>query len=93
MRCLPAEELEKGKSMARGRIQLRMEDTRSVAGWLGSQELLLGQILTVDDVVEQINNVSMDDFMRVAKTILDPGRAVLAAVGPFEDESTFAGLI
>ncbi len=93
VRCLPAEELEKGKSMARGRIQLRMEDTRSVAGWLGSQELLLGQILTVDDVVEQINNVSMDDFMRVAKTILDPGRAVLAAVGPFEDESTFAGLI
>jgi len=91
--CLPAEELEKGKSMARGRIQLRMEDTRSVAGWLGSQELLLGEILTVDEVVEQITKVTMDDVMRVAKTVLDPARATLAAVGPFENDSTFAGLI
>ena len=91
--CLPAAELEKGKSMAKGRIQLRMEDTRSVAGWLGSQELLLGRIETVDEVVDRIEAVTMDDVMRVAKSVLDPSKATLAAVGPFEDDSVFAGLI
>jgi predicted Zn-dependent peptidase len=91
--CLPAAELEKGKSMAQGRIQLRMEDTRSVAGWLGSQELLLGRIDSVDEVVEQIQAVTLDDVMRVAKTVLDPSTATFAAVGPFEDDALFAGLI
>jgi len=91
--CLPAAELDKGKSMAQGRIQLRMEDTRSVAGWLGSQELLLGRIETVDEVVAQIQAVTLDDVMRVAKSVLDPSKVTLAAVGPFEDDAVFAGLI
>jgi predicted Zn-dependent peptidase len=90
---LPPEELRKGKQMARGRIQLRMEDTRSVAGWLGSQELLLDRILTVDEVVEKIEAVTLDDVIRVGRQILDPRRATLAAVGPFPDDAVFAGLI
>ncbi|MGE5594570.1 MAG: M16 family metallopeptidase [Hyphomicrobiales bacterium] len=93
LETLPQSELEKGKMMARGRIQLRMEDTRSVAGWLGSQELLLGDILTVDDVVGRIDAVTLDDVIRVGREILRPEAAVIAAVGPFEDESTFTGLI
>jgi predicted Zn-dependent peptidase len=90
---IPAVEFEKSKSMARGRIQLRMEDTRSVAGWLGSQELLLSEILTVDDVVKRINAVTIDDVLRVGRELLQPGLASLAAVGPFEDDATFAGLL
>jgi predicted Zn-dependent peptidase len=93
LEALPAIEMEKGRQMAKGRIQLRMEDTRSVAGWLGSQELLLGHILTVDDVVQRLDAVTMDDVLRVGREILQPGCATLAAVGPFEDHRTFEGLI
>jgi predicted Zn-dependent peptidase len=93
LRDLPAKELAKAKQMARGRIQLRMEDTRSVAGWLGSQELLLGEILTADEVVERLDAVTIDDVLRVGKELLRPELATLAAVGPFEDDSTFSGLI
>lgn len=93
LKGFPASELEKAKSMARGRIQLRMEDTRSVAGWLGAQELLLGEILAVDQVVQRIDQVTMDDVLRVGHDILQSQKATLAAVGPFEDDSTFAGLI
>ena len=93
LKGIPASEFEKSKSMARGRIQLRMEDTRSVAGWLGSQELLLNEILTVDDVVQRINAVTVDDVLRVGRDLLRPGLATLAAVGPFEDDATFAGLL
>jgi predicted Zn-dependent peptidase len=93
LESMPDSELEKGKQMARGRIQLRMEDTRSVAGWLGSQELLLGEILTVDEVVERIDAVTRDDIVRVGHELLRPGRATIAAVGPFEDGSVFEGLV
>ncbi|HEX6031176.1 MAG TPA: pitrilysin family protein [Tepidiformaceae bacterium] len=93
LRDMPDEELEKGKQMARGRIQLRMEDTRSVAGWLGSQELLLGEILGVDEVVERLDAVTRDDILRVGNALLKPEMATLAAVGPFEGTATFDGLI
>jgi predicted Zn-dependent peptidase len=82
---IPAVELLKAKEMAKGRIQLRMEDTRAVAGWLGSQELLLGDIQTVDQVVEQIEAVDMDHLMSVAERVLQPELAALAVVGPFGD--------
>ncbi|MCC7365690.1 MAG: insulinase family protein [Dehalococcoidia bacterium] len=90
---LPEEELAKGKMMARGRIQLRMEDTRSVAGWIGSQQLLLDEILTVDEAVARIEAVTMDDVLRVGRELLRPQRASIAAVGPFEDDALFAGLL
>jgi len=93
LESLPDSELEKGKQMARGRIQLRMEDTRSVAGWMGSQELLLGEILSVDDVVARIDEVTRDDIFRVGHELLLPAKATIAAVGPFEDEALFEGLV
>ncbi|MFN0094238.1 MAG: M16 family metallopeptidase [Dehalococcoidia bacterium] len=93
LRNLPERELEKGKQMAAGRIQLRMEDTRSVAGWIGSQELLLGHIRSVDEAVAEIEAVTMDDVLRVGHDFLRPERAALCAVGPFDDEAIFEGLI
>ncbi|MGK2965973.1 MAG: M16 family metallopeptidase [Tepidiformaceae bacterium] len=93
LRHLPESEFEKSKQMAKGRIQLRMEDTRSVAGWLGSQELLLDEILTVDDVIDRIELVTIDDVRRVGADILRRDVATLAAVGPFEDDAPFSGLI
>lgn len=90
---IPDAELAKGKQMARGRIQLRMEDTRSVAGWIGSQELLLGEVLTVDDVVARIDAVTRDDVLRVGREILAPNNATLAIVGPFGEGHDFAGIL
>jgi predicted Zn-dependent peptidase len=90
---LASTEVQKGRRMVTGQIQLRMEDTRSVAGWLGSQELLLDEVLTVDEVVARIHAVTVDDVVRVARDILQPARATLAVVGPYDDDATFRGLI
>ena len=87
---VPATELAKAREMAKGRVQLRMEDTRAVAGWLGSQELLLGRIDTVDEVVARIDAVTMDELMEVAHRVLAPEQATLALVGPFESDAPFA---
>jgi predicted Zn-dependent peptidase len=89
---VPSVELQKAKEMAKGRIQLRMEDTRSVAGWLGSQELLRERVMTVDEVVARFDAVTLDELLVVGRRVLNPARAVLVAVGPLEAE-TLAGII
>lgn len=93
LKTISPKELDKGKQMARGRIQLRMEDTRAVAGWLGSQELLQNHILSVDEAVERVAAVTLDDVVRVGRSLLSPSLGVLAAVGPFEDDATFQGVL
>ena len=44
---------------------LRMEDTRAVSGWLGGQEMLSGEILSPEEVVERLEAVTPDDLTRV----------------------------
>jgi predicted Zn-dependent peptidase len=90
---VPESELRKAKELIKGRLQLRMEDTRAVASWLGTQELLRDEILTVDQVLDVIERVSLDDVNRVADELLRPERMSLAIVGPYRSEARFAKLM
>ena len=89
---VPAEELTKAKELSKGRLLLRMEDTRSVAGWLGGQELLLGKILTVDEVLSIVDAIQAEDLQRVAQHVLLEEKLNLAVVGPVE-KAQFQGLL
>ena len=88
-----AQELTKAKEYTKGRLLLRMEDTRSVAGWLASQELLQGKVTTPDEVVDKIEAVSSEDVARVAQKLLDPDQLKLAVVGPHRSENLFLKLL
>ena len=81
---IPETEIYKAKEMSKGRLVLRMEDTRSVAGWMGGQELLEGKILTLDDVMSIVDSIQSDDLVRVAQEVLVADRLNLAVVGPVE---------
>jgi predicted Zn-dependent peptidase len=87
------DELHKAKELSKGRLLLRMEDTRSVSGWLGGQEMLNGEIKTPDDVVALVDAVTMDDVRRVAKKILRQDQLTMALVGPFRSEKKFSALL
>ena len=75
-------ELEKSKELVKGRLLLRTEDTRSVAGWYGAQEIVTGQVLMTDDVVQRVDAVTLEDTRRVAQTLLRTDNLNLAVVGP-----------
>ncbi|MGB3129656.1 MAG: pitrilysin family protein [Dehalococcoidia bacterium] len=79
---VPETEITKAKELGKGRLMLRMEDTRSVAGWIGGQELLLGHILTVDEVVSMLDAVTASDLQQVAQKLFLADRLSLALVGP-----------
>jgi predicted Zn-dependent peptidase len=76
------EELSKAKELSKGRLLLRMEDSRSVAGWVGGQEILNGSILDVEEVVAIIDKVTAEEMRALAKKLLIGDKLRLSVVGP-----------
>jgi predicted Zn-dependent peptidase len=86
-------ELTKARELSKGRLLLRMEDSRSVSGWIGAQELLLENVRSVDDAVAEMEAVTLDHVNRVARLLIDPAKAHLAVVGPYRSDKRFAGVL
>jgi predicted Zn-dependent peptidase len=89
---VPLAELDKAKSLVKGRLLLHLEDTRSVALWGGAQEMLLGRVLTVDEVLMRIDSITSEDLLRVATSSFICERMNLAVVGPYRSERGFVAL-
>ena len=86
-------ELSKAKEYTKGRLLLRMEDTRSIASWSGTQELLTDQILDIDQVVSIIDQIDTDDLSRVAARVISEDKFKLAIVGPHTTPDIFEQLL
>lgn len=91
-RDLSDEELERAKEFTKGRLRLDLETTNGVAFWLTYQELLLGEIKTIEDEVSLVDAVSSADIRQVANSVLR-SPIQMAVVGPFTRESTFRAVI
>ena len=52
---VPAEELDKAKRYLSGGLELRMDETRHVASWIGGQEALHDRVLTVDEALAEVD--------------------------------------
>ena len=87
------QELNKAREYSKGRLLLRMEDTRAVASWLGAQELLQDRVRTPDEVVALLDAVTTSDIARVANDLLDDEKIRLAVVGPRGGTKTLTGLL
>ena len=86
-------EVNRAKQLVAGRMMLRMEDTRAVSAWMGSQQLVRGSILGVDDVVDSVNAVTVADLRRVASDHLVGDRLNLAVVGPCRGQKRLSRLL
>jgi predicted Zn-dependent peptidase len=90
---IPASELNKAKEFSKGRLLLRMEDTRSVTGWMGGQEVLTEKIVTVDETVDIIDAITGNQINSVAEELLAGDRLRLAVVGPVNEDSPLDDLL
>lgn len=75
--------------LTKGRMMLRLEESRAVAGFIGSQELLRNEIRSVEQVMADIEAVTPDDIKRVAERVIRPDKMAMAIVGPFKDSEPF----
>ncbi len=89
----PADELQRTKNLRTGRLLMGMEDSRSVASWIGSQEATYGEIKTPEQVVEKIEAVTVAEVQELAGELFRRDRINIALVGPFSDPKPFADLL
>ena len=85
---VPEEELRKVLEFSKGRLRLSLEGTNSLATWLCQQELLMGHVKTVEQVVALYEAVTTDDLRRVARRVLEQP-VQLAVIGPFASDRAF----
>ena len=84
---ITASELTRAKELSKGRLYLRFEDSRNVALWYGSQEILVRQILDIDDVISIVDAITIDELKEVAEEILTDRGLNLAVTGPVKEDS------
>lgn len=89
---ITAEEMTRAKDSIKGHMVLGLESTRNRMTRLGKNAVTGGELLSVDEVVERIDAVSLDDIARVADEVLS-GQRVLALIGPHsaDDVAHLAG--
>jgi predicted Zn-dependent peptidase len=76
------EELTRAKEMIKGRIVLSLEDSRSMASFMGTRWLLQGDAQTPEQVMEAISAVTKDQVQEVARFCFQPERLQFAMIGP-----------
>ncbi|MGH2512167.1 MAG: M16 family metallopeptidase [Candidatus Limnocylindrales bacterium] len=79
---VPADELARAKAYLSGGLELRMDDSRHVASWIGGQEALHDRVLTPDEALEAIAAVQPEDVRRVARDLFRDEALRMAVVAP-----------
>jgi predicted Zn-dependent peptidase len=80
-----AEELERAKDNAKGRVVLALESTGARMERLGASLLAGMPILALDEMIERIEAVDATAVGELAVELLAPQRLSAAAIGPDED--------
>ena len=78
----PTAELTKAKRYLSGGLELRMDDTRHVASWIGGQEALHDRVLTLDEALAAVDAVDAPAIQRLAGQLFHDDALRLAAVAP-----------
>ncbi|HLM28050.1 MAG TPA: pitrilysin family protein [Thermoleophilaceae bacterium] len=84
---VPADELDRAKENVKGRTVLSMESTLARMNRLGSSVLMDVPILSLDELLAEIDAVTAEDVAELARTAYGPASMSAAGVGP--DESVF----
>jgi predicted Zn-dependent peptidase len=79
------EELARSRENVKGRTMLSLESTTTRMNRLGSSLLADMPVLTLDEVVERIDSVTLDDVRALAGELFDPAGLSAAGIGPDEE--------
>ena len=83
---ITTEELARGKGSLKGSLVLGLEDTSSRMSRLGKGELCHGEILTPDEMIARIDEVTLEDVRTAAQETIGSNPWALALVGPKSDK-------
>ncbi|HEY4427349.1 MAG TPA: pitrilysin family protein [Solirubrobacteraceae bacterium] len=84
-------ELDRSRENLKGRVVLALESTGARMSRLGTSILNEQPILSVDEIIERIDAVTLEDVRELALALFAPERLSVAGVGP--DERAFRAAI
>jgi predicted Zn-dependent peptidase len=90
---IPAEELEKARSFAKGRFVLQLENPQGLIMFGLRREVLEGRAIDPEEVLAGLDAVTGEDVARVAGELVAGDRLRLALIGPFDDSAHFDALL
>jgi predicted Zn-dependent peptidase len=90
---IEADELEKARNFAKGRLVLSLEDPKGMILFGLRNEVLEGTLREPDEVLAALDAVTIEDVQRVAQDIIREDRLNFALIGPFDDPERFEKLL
>ncbi|MFA6098204.1 MAG: pitrilysin family protein [Patescibacteria group bacterium] len=88
-----AGELKKAKDFLKGKLILDLESSENVASWLSKQELMRHKIISVEQQMKKIDQVSIASIKKVTNEIIKPARINLSLIGPFRNKDEFSAIL
>jgi predicted Zn-dependent peptidase len=80
--AVSAAELERARNYSLGRLELRLEESRAMASFLGSQEAMHDRVMTMDEVIDALRAVTADDIQALAGRLFRDETLCAAVIGP-----------
>ncbi|MGH3105042.1 MAG: M16 family metallopeptidase [Gaiellaceae bacterium] len=90
---VPADELEKARSSAKGRFVLQLESPHGTILFGLRREVLEGQAVEPADALAGLDAVTGADVQRVAQDVIGGNALNFALIGPFDDSGRFEKLL
>lgn len=75
-------ELDKARNYVIGRLELKLEESRHMAAFLGGQEALSGRVHSMDEVIEALRQVTPLDVAALAGRLFSDELLSLAVIAP-----------
>lgn len=86
-------ELEKVKSLLIGNMKMSLEATDDIANFYGGQEVLKGEMKTLDEKIKEIKKITSTDILNMAKLLFKDTNLHLAIIGPFDNNKEFSSIL
>jgi len=87
------EELEKARSLAKGRFVLQTESPNGLILFGLRREVLEGRAPDLEEVLTALDRVTGEEVQRVAADLIRDEQLRLAVIGPFDDPARFEKLL
>ncbi len=80
------DELDRVRESIKGQMILGLESTRSRMTRIGKTEVTGGELLSLDEIIERLDAVTLDDVQRLAEQLFN-GNHALAIIAPFGEDA------
>jgi predicted Zn-dependent peptidase len=90
---IEADEMEKARNFAKGRLILSLEDPKGMILFGLRNEVLEGTLREPEEVLAGLDAVTVEDVQRVAQDVIREDRLNFALIGPFDDPGRFEKLL